>query len=94
MTPSNAPTIYYHYTAWCGYCKKMRPIWDEVKATYGGRAFFIEVDEDVVHTPTVSSYPTVIAHINDTKITYSGGYTEPALAKFVRDAIEIKAKST
>lgn len=84
------PTLYYHYTTWCGYCKKMRPIWDEIKAEMSSSAFFIEVDEDVAHTPSITSYPTVVAHINGEQVKYSGGYTKAELKKFVVQAVEMK----
>lgn len=90
--PKDKPTIYYHYTEWCGYCKKMKPMWASVKSQMQGRAFFIENDEDQNRTPNVSSYPTVIAHVDGQQITYNGGYTEAELMKFVKDAVDMKKK--
>lgn len=90
VSVKDKPTIYYHYTEWCGYCKKMRPLWDSVKSQMNEQAFFIENDEDKNRTPSVNSYPTVIAHVDGQKITYSGGYTEAELLKFVQDAVNMK----
>jgi len=86
---SNKPTIYYHYTTWCGYCKKMKPIWADVKSEMGNVAFFIALDEDVAKTPNISSYPTVMAHVNGQQIKYDGGYTKNELVVFVQNAVDM-----
>lgn len=88
--PEDKPTIYYHYTGWCGYCKKMKPIWEDVKAEMGNESFFLANDEDQTQTPGISSYPTIMAHVNGQKIKYDGGYNKKELAAFVRDAIDMK----
>jgi len=88
--PSDKPTIYYHYTEWCGYCKRLKPVWNSVKGRMSHRAFFIENDEDKQQTPNVNSYPTIIAHVNGQQIKYDGGKTEDELMKFVQDAIDMK----
>lgn len=88
--PEDKPTIYYHYTAWCGYCKKMKPLWDEVKAEMSNDAFFLANDEDQTQTPGVNSYPTIIAHMNGEKIKYDGGYNKKELLAFVRNAVDMK----
>lgn len=85
------PTIYYHYTEWCGYCKKMKPMWNNIKARMSDRAFFIENDEDKNRTPNVNSYPTVMAHIDGQQLKYDGGYVEEELTAFVQNAIDMKA---
>ena len=84
------PTIYYHYTEWCGYCKKMKPMWNNIKARMSDRAFFIENDEDKNRTPNVNSYPTVMAHIDGQQLKYDGGYVEEELTAFVQNAIDMK----
>ena len=46
----NEVDIYYFFTEWCPYCKKARPIWDNLKEQYNNKPFngktlnFKEVD--------------------------------------------------
>jgi thiol-disulfide isomerase/thioredoxin len=58
---NNKRRIYLHYTQWCHFCRMMKPVWEKVKtATTGSGIEYIEVDEDLVHTPGISGYPTII----------------------------------
>lgn len=54
-------TVHFHYTNWCGACANMKPVWAQVKAaTAGSNVRYIEIDEDIAHTPGVSKYPTIM----------------------------------
>jgi thiol-disulfide isomerase/thioredoxin len=58
---NNTRRVTLHYTQWCGYCKNMKPIWEQVKlATAASGILFNEIDEDVARTPGVTGYPTII----------------------------------
>lgn len=58
---NNVRKIYFHYTNWCGFCKRMKPIWAEVKdALKDTEMEFYEIDEDIAKTPGVNGYPTIL----------------------------------
>jgi thioredoxin family protein len=73
--------ITLHYTNWCPACKATKPVWESVKLYVqslqnkpqeGNSQMpfvqFVQVDEDVAHTPGISSYPTIM--MNDNGVAY------------------------
>ena len=76
--------ITLHYTNWCGYCKRMKPIWAAVKAAGRTGVRFVEIDEDVTKTPGITGYPT-ITKVDELgrKYTYNGPADYDALLTWV-----------
>jgi len=80
-------TVHLHYTNWCGACAHMKPVWAQVKAAAAGSGIkFMEIDEDVAHTPGVTRYPTIMM-INEHGRTslYNGPASAPALQAWIMD---------
>ncbi len=70
------PTIItFYYTNWCGHCKVMKPVWNEVKASVGwsSNIVFNESDEDKNKTPGITGYPTIKKQSGIYTTQYSGG---------------------
>lgn len=66
--------VYLHYTNWCGFCKKMKPVWERVKEALSTSGIeFHEVDEDIAKTPGINGYPTIeMLDENGYRRLYSG----------------------
>jgi thioredoxin 1 len=64
ITKGDKPVIVDFWAAWCGPCKMLSPVIDELSAEYGDKAVFckLNVDENPVTSMkfNVSSIPTVI----------------------------------
>ena len=43
---SSKPVVVEFSAAWCGYCKKLAPILEDMSKNYTGRATFVKVDVD------------------------------------------------
>lgn len=73
FTGPNVVTLYY--TNWCGYCKTMKPIWNEVKQSVGwsSNIVFNESDEDRSKTPGVVQFPTIKKQSGIYTTQYEGG---------------------
>lgn len=76
-----------HFTNWCGYCKQMKPVWQEVKASLkmeGNSAVtMFENDEEETPTQGVDSYPTIIKYQEGKARRYRGRADYDELRKFI-----------
>lgn len=57
-------TLYDFYAEWCGPCKIMRPIFEELEKSYSGKVEFKKIDVDTDNTTSsqygVMSIPTFV----------------------------------
>lgn len=64
LASSRLPIFAEFYTNWCGPCKMIQPIFDELKSEFAGKLLFIEIDvekvKDVSDEMKVFSLPTLI----------------------------------
>lgn len=84
---ANAIVVGLHYVDWCGYCKRMKPVWDKLKndlstTEYSG-VVMIENDEEAKPTPGVDSYPTIYKMRNGKMQKYKGRADYSQLREFV-----------
>jgi thioredoxin 1 len=76
--------IRLHYTNWCGFCKKMKPVWEQVKNELGGKVNMVEIDEEVAKTPGIQGYPTIIKNrAGKAAEKYSGEIDAQKLKQFI-----------
>ncbi|PRT54101.1 Protein disulfide-isomerase erp38 [Wickerhamiella sorbophila] len=83
-------------TTWCGYCKRLKPVWDELAALYeqDDEIVVAEVDctdsepvANLMETFHVEGYPTIVYFPKDgsTPRPYTSGRDIKALVKFMKD---------
>ena len=65
---SNTPTLVDFYATWCGPCKTMKPILDDVKSKVGNMATILKIDVDknqaLASVYKIQSIPTLLLFKN------------------------------
>lgn len=79
-----------HYTSWCGHCKKLKPVWDELSDKYRDdkrvNILSINCDENKGSCKNVRGYPTLILYKDDgSHETYHGNRNLDDLSRFLEE---------
>ncbi|KAG7660427.1 PDI1 [[Candida] subhashii] len=82
-----------YYAPWCGHCKKLAPIWEEVAQVYGSnkpdaKVLIADIDQtnnDVDVPYPIQGYPTLLLYPANGKIDEKTGIREPILFEGARD---------
>jgi thiol-disulfide isomerase/thioredoxin len=92
---SAAPTFYMFGVDWCGYCKKAKPIFDQLKATGTNGVDLVYVDAEKEKAKTagfeISGYPTFYLAKGSQKIKYDGPRTVDGFQQFLQKHLAASA---
>lgn len=84
------PVFCDFWASWCGPCRMLAPVFEEISNKYDGKATFVKVDvdeqEDAAMKYGISSIPNVIAFKNGEPVSNSLGFVPAsALEAFVKE---------
>lgn len=87
MINSNKPVLVDFFAEWCGPCKTMKPILENVKAELGESATIIKVDIDknqsAANAYKIQSVPTMILFKHGKPVWRQSGVVQPHQLKSV-----------
>ncbi len=84
------PCVIDIYAVWCGPCKKLAPVLEELAGEYQGKVQFYKVDAEketeLAAAIGIRSYPTLLFIAKDKKpILVEGAYPKEALQEIIRE---------
>lgn len=92
LIKSDVPTLVDFSAEWCGPCKMMKPILDEVKSTLGDQVKIVKIDVDrnpaIAQNFQIQGVPTLIVFKNGVVKWRQSGVVQPAKLKEVIESVK------
>ena len=90
---ADKPVLVDYWADWCGPCRQLSPIVDELSKTYGDRMVFAKLDTnanpDVPMRQGVMALPTLQFFVNGEVVSsLQGGKTKAALVKAIESVLK------
>ena len=82
LIKSETPVLVDYFATWCGPCKMMHPILDELKKRMGDQVKIVKIDVDIpanrqsVYTYQIQSVPTLMLFKNGTLLWRQSGVVQ------------------
>jgi len=91
------PCVIDFYTTWCGPCKRLAPIMDELSDTYKGKVTFYKADtekeRELAYVFQISSIPQVLyIPVTGQPILLKGLYPKEEIVKIIENELLKKKK--
>ncbi len=89
---SEVPVLVYYWAEWCGPCKNIAPMLDEIAIDYSGKLNIVKVDVDknyeIAEKYAIRGIPTLmIFNAGEVIATKSGANSKAELSTFIDEAI-------
>ena len=89
---SDKPVLVDFWAAWCGPCRMLAPVFEEVAKRYEGKAIFVKVDvdenEEAAMRYRITSIPNLIAFKGGNAVANHLGFApESVLCEFVESVL-------
>jgi len=83
-----------YYAPWCGHCKSLAPIYDELAMAYKDANVVIAKIDATANTvcDDIQGYPTIIAYSKGKEEKYEGAHDIASLASFVDQFLSSKGE--
>lgn len=89
-------TLVLYYAPWCGYCQKIKPVWDELEEKFDDKIMageMVKIDKingdeekETVQALSIDGYPTIVLHKSDgDMVKYGGDRTLNSLVDFLKN---------
>lgn len=84
--PEQQPQVVLFYAPWCGHCKTILPVWDQLSQKYSNMVK-VNCDEnkDVAAKEQVKGFPTVRAYVLNNVVEYQGDRSPADLESFIQN---------
>ncbi len=78
---------------WCGPCKMMAPVFEDVSDKYKGKYYFYKIDidsaEDLANKLNISAVPTILVYENGVEKGRTSGYMDAdELERFINGLVK------
>ena len=94
---AGVPVLVDFYADWCGPCKLVVPLLDEIAAEERGRLLVVKIDSDRAveqcQRYAIRSVPTILLFRDGEEIGRSLGFEPEVIRGFVADAVGAEAKA-